>query len=95
MLPRGNVLGAGEHHVLEQVREPGPTRLLVLRADVVPDGDRRDRRGVILGEEHGQPVRQHVLHDRNGRDLDWRGRLLSAGHSTAKDGCERDGRKCG
>ena len=34
---RGDVLRALEHHVLEQVREPGAARLLVGRADVVPE----------------------------------------------------------
>ena len=53
-----DVLRALEHHVLEQVREAGAARPLVLRADVVPDRHVHDRRRVILGEDHPQPVRQ-------------------------------------
>ena len=53
-----DVLRALEHHVLEEVREPGAARPLVLRADVIPDRDVHDRRRVILGEDHAQPVRQ-------------------------------------
>ena len=49
-----DLLGSFEHHVLEQVREPGPALALVARADVVGDGDRVDRRGVILGDDHAQ-----------------------------------------
>ena len=53
-----DVLRALEHHVLEEVREPGAARPLVLRADVIPDRDVHDRRRVILGQDHAQPVRQ-------------------------------------
>ena len=53
-----HVLRALEHHVFEQVREPGATRLLVPRADVIPDRDVHDRRRVILREDHPQPVRK-------------------------------------
>jgi hypothetical protein len=47
-----------EHHVLEQVRETGAPRPLVLRADVVRQVDVDDRRRVILRQDDPQPVRQ-------------------------------------
>ena len=53
-----DVLRSLEHHVFEQMREsrsPGP---LILGADVIPDGDVRNRRRVILRQDHAQPVRQ-------------------------------------
>jgi hypothetical protein len=55
-----HVRRALEHHVLEQVREPGARGALVRRADVVPDIDRDHLRGVVLAEDHGEPVRQLV-----------------------------------
>ena len=45
-----------EHQVLEQMREAGASGLLARRADVVPDVDRRERDGVILVQDHVQPV---------------------------------------
>ena len=50
-----------EHHVLEEVRETGAPRLLVLRADVIPDVDRHGRNGVVLVEDHVEPVLQLVV----------------------------------
>ncbi len=52
------VLRAGEHQVLEQVREAGATGRLIGRADVVPDTDRHHRRLVVLVHHHRQPVGQ-------------------------------------
>ena len=51
-----HVLRTLEHHVLEEVREPRAPRLLVPRADVIPDRDVHDWRRVILREDHPQPV---------------------------------------
>jgi hypothetical protein len=51
-----DVLAALEHHVLEQVGEAGPARLLVLAADVVPHADADDRDGVVLVDEDIQAV---------------------------------------
>ena len=51
-----DVLGSLEHHVLEEVREPGSALPFVTRADVVVHGDRIDRRGVVLGHDHPQAV---------------------------------------
>ncbi len=56
MLALADVLGALEHHVLEEVGESGSSLSLVARADVVVDGDREDRRGVVLGDDDAQPV---------------------------------------
>ena len=53
-----DVLRALEHQVLEEMREPGAARLLVLRADVIPELQVDDRRRVILRQHHRQPVRQ-------------------------------------
>ena len=57
----GHVLRALEHHVLEEVREAGPPRLLVLRADVVPLVDVDDRQLAIDVQDHLQAVGEHVL----------------------------------
>jgi hypothetical protein len=57
----GHVLGALEHHVLEEVREPGPLHLLVLRAHVVHRDDGHDGGGAVLMEDDVKPVRQRVL----------------------------------
>ena len=64
------VLGAVEHQVLEEVGEAGLARLLVLRADVVPDVHRRDRGLVVLVDDEGEAVRQHVLLEGDLRDSD-------------------------
>ena len=55
------VLGALEHHVLEQVGEPGAARPLVLRTHVVPDVDRHHGDGVVLVQDHVQAVGQGVV----------------------------------
>ena len=55
------VLGALEHQVLEEMREAGAARRLVLRADVIPEVHRHDRAGVILVDEHVEPVGERVL----------------------------------
>ena len=54
----GHVLRALEHHVLEEVREAGAARLLVGRADVIPEVHRDQRQPVILGQDDLEPVRQ-------------------------------------
>ncbi len=56
----GDVPRALEHHVLEQVREPGAAGDLVAGADVVPrvDGDERDV--VIDREDHLETVVERV-----------------------------------
>jgi hypothetical protein len=56
------VLRAVEHQMLEQMREAGLARGLVLRADVVPDADGDDRGFTVLVDDHGQ-----ALATRNGR----------------------------
>ena len=53
-----DVLRALEHQVLEEVREAGAARLLVLRADVIPELQVHDRRRVILRQHHRQAVGQ-------------------------------------
>ena len=63
------VLTAVEHQVLEEVREAGAARALVLGTDVVPDVDGHDRRLVILVHQQRQAVFQNKLlvWDRDGR----------------------------
>ena len=51
-----DVLGALEHHVLEEMREAGATGTLVLRADVIRHRYVHDRSRVILRQDHAQPV---------------------------------------
>ena len=58
VLAGADVLGSLEHHVLEEMREPGAALALVLRADEVVHDDRIDRRVVILGDDHAQAVGQ-------------------------------------
>jgi len=47
-----------EHHVLEHVRRAAVVARLVLRARVVPDLDRHDRRGIAAHHRDLQPVGQ-------------------------------------
>ena len=54
------VLRPLEHDVLEQVREPCPPRLLVLRSDVVPDVHRHHRQRVVAVKYHVQAVGQCI-----------------------------------
>ena len=56
-----HVLRAFEHHVFEQMREPGPARHFVRRTDVIPEVHGDQRKPVIFGQDHVQPVRQRVL----------------------------------
>ena len=53
-----DVLRALEHQVLEQVRKPGPARLLVLRPDVIPQLHVHDRRRMVFRQHDRQPVGQ-------------------------------------
>ena len=62
------MLRALEHHVLEEVGEAGPARLLVFRAHVIPDVHRDDRRRMVFVQDHLQAVGERVLLERNGRD---------------------------
>jgi MFS family permease len=50
------VLRPFEHQVLEQVREAGAARTLVLRSDVIPDVDRDDRQRMILVDQDVEAV---------------------------------------
>lgn len=62
----GDVGGALEHQVLEQVGQPGAALDLVAGADVVPEADGGDRGEVVLGEDDPQAVGQAVLGDGDG-----------------------------
>ncbi len=52
----GHLGRAVEHHVLEQMREPGEALLLLRRADLVRDVRGHDRRAVVLAQDHLQAV---------------------------------------
>jgi len=52
----GSVLAAAEHQVLKQVRKSRLSRLLVFRANVIPDVDGDDRGLVIFVDDHGEAV---------------------------------------
>ena len=54
-----DVLGALEHHVLEEMREAGPARLLVLRTHVVPQLDLDNRRRLVLVQDHDHAIGEH------------------------------------
>ena len=47
--------------MLKQVREAGAARRLVGGPDVVPDVDGNQRQGVVLMQDHFEPVLQRVL----------------------------------
>ena len=68
VLGLGDVLGALEHHVLEQVGEARLARLFVLGADVVPDVDRDDGGEVVLGDDQAQAVGEALVGEGHGRD---------------------------
>ena len=53
-----DVLRTLEHQMLEEMREPGPARFLVLRPDVIPERQVHDRRRVIFFEDDGETVGQ-------------------------------------
>src|SRR4029077_6857910 len=55
---RSHLLGALEHHVLEEMRKAGAALALVTGTDVVDDGDGEDRGDVILGHDEAQAVRE-------------------------------------
>ena len=65
-----DVLRAGEEHVLEQMREAGAAGAFVLRADVIPEVDGHQRRGVVLVEDDAEAVGEFVVGERkHGRRL--------------------------
>ena len=53
-----HVLRRLEHHVLEEMREPGAAGLLIRGADVVPQIHRHERQPMILRQDHIQAIRQ-------------------------------------
>ena len=59
------ILAAVEHQMLEEVREAGLPRGLVLRADVVPDAHRNDRRLAVGVHDDAQPVGEGEGLERN------------------------------
>ena len=103
VLGLADVRRALEHDVLEQVREAGLARDLVLGADVVPDVDGHDGREVVLGDDEAQAVGQALVgelddgdgHARRTSGRRWVGpRLYGGAESGALTGVRRlgDGR---
>ena len=82
MLTLADVLGALEHHVLEQVGESGSSLPLVAGSHVVVHGDREDRRGMVFGDDDTQPVGERGV-----RELGWRG--TNRGDGDGRDDSER------
>ena len=78
-----HVLGPLEHQMLEQVREAGAPRLLVLGSDVIPELQMDNRRRMIFFEYDGQPVgqRRHLV--------------LQLGRTDGGSGCSRHARERG
>ena len=68
VLGLGHVAGALEHDVLEQMREAGLARDLVLGADVVPDVDRHDRRQVVFRDDQAKAVGEAFVCEPDARD---------------------------
>ena len=56
MVPCPDVPRTLEHQVLEEVREPLAVRLLVTRADVVPEVHRDDTEAGRGADDHAEPV---------------------------------------
>jgi hypothetical protein len=80
------VLGAFEHHVLEEVGEAGAAGALVERADVVPEVDGYERESVVFVQEEDETIRHgelFVLEFRDLQRLGWRQSIRGAG-----DWCE-------
>ena len=67
VLAGADLLGPFEHHVFEQMREPGAALPLVTRADVVGDGDRVDGRGVVFRDDHAETVLELRVGERDAR----------------------------
>src|SRR5215218_10094479 len=61
MFTRSNILGAFEHHVFKEMREPGATLAFVARTDVISDGNCHYGRGMIFNSDHAQAVLQSGL----------------------------------
>ena len=55
------MLGPFEHQVLEEMREAGAARPLVLGADVIPDVHGHDRHVMILVDDHVETVGERAL----------------------------------
>ena len=64
-----HVLRALKHHVLEEMRKPGATGLLVGWTNVIPEVDGDHRHPRVAAQDHVEPVRQGVLLKRNARDV--------------------------
>ena len=80
-----DVLGAFEHHVLEEVGEAGAAGALVEGADVVPEVDGDEGQAVIFVGDDGEAVGEGVLLVLNLGELD------GGGESGGGEGAEEAG----
>ncbi len=81
-----DMTGAGEHHVLEHVREPGSAGHFVLRSHVIPHIHCNLRNRVIGRENHIEAVRQGNALERNvDRDGAWLSGLRICRRSSERD----------
>ena len=79
-----SAVGAHEHEVFEEMREPRASLGFVLRAHVVPEVHGDGRQTMILVEDHGQAVVESVL-------LEGHRDFLGVGHGAHEEG-DRDDR---
>jgi hypothetical protein len=88
------VLRPLEHHVLEEVREPGPVARFDAKADVVVDGHHRRRGGRVARKHDLETVRQLVVLDGDGEGIfgRFRGREAAGDHEPGKAGQEANSR---
>ncbi len=94
----GHVLRALEHHVLEEVREPGAAGGLVGGAHVVPEVHGHHRQPAFLAEDHFEPVRQRDLLERELRNVGGRRVCVlgcEAESTRASDDEQRDRKRSG
>ena len=89
-----DVLGAFEHHVLEEMSEAGAAGALVERPDVIPEIDRDQRQAMVFMRDDEKAVGQSVLFVLQLRNLErLGGRGLSQGRRGGDD--DRDSGDCG
>ena len=63
------VLRAFEHQMFEQMGEPGPPGMFVLRPDVIPDVHGDHRQPVVFVDDHPKTVFKRVLREGNVHEI--------------------------